>query len=565
MSFYFNGNTPKKILYNGLNVAKLVYNGVVVWMSKVLATISGILPLTLTDCTGDDLVDYKIYGKSEHEELPDEYQQVEYIESTGTQYIDTGINVNTTTSRYETKINPSSVSGASGIFGTRNYTSSNLSSMNVFIIGGTFRLDWLTGAGNYNVNNISSNTDYTISITRGLATINNVDYTSEQTTSVDSSYTFYIGNFNNAGSVYSNGFSGKIYYSKLYNNNILVFDGVPCYRKSDNEIGMYDLVSNTFFTNAGTGTFTTGAVVSKKSVGDLVTDTSDINYGKYKIPVLTNSHTTNIYLNKPLRRASKLPYGYTELEHIRSTGTQYIDTGFKPNQDTRVYIDFYASTMSQSSPLLGARRSDSTNSFSFWNLNSSKFRADYYSDDSNYTYIFSPAPTESRYLLDFNKNVVKLNATSYMFNNINFQSDYNMYLFACNTADSTNNRIWKGNIYICKIYDNGTLVRNFIPCKNTLNVVGLYDTVNNVFYSNAGSGSFIAGAEVETVYYTDYLDYENQKVVRNVDDNYKGLDTSIEESIVLPAVPTDEGTVTVDVNTEIAPSHAEIKYYKNGS
>ena len=36
-------------------------------------------------------------------------------------------------------------------------------------------------------------------------------------------------------------------------------------------------------------------------------------------------------------------------------------------------------------------------------------------------------------------------------------------------------------------------------------------------------------------------------------------------SIVLPAVATDEGTVTVDVDTEIAPSYAEIKYYKNGS
>lgn len=33
---------------------------------------------------------------------------------------------------------------------------------------------------------------------------------------------------------------------------------VPCYRKSDGEIGMYDLVSKTFYTNQGTGTFTKG-------------------------------------------------------------------------------------------------------------------------------------------------------------------------------------------------------------------------------------------------------------------------------------------------------------------
>ena len=104
-----------------------------------------------------------------------------------------------------------------------------------------------------------------------------------------------------------------------------------------------------------------------------------------------------------------------------------------------------------------------------------------------------------------------------------------------------------------------------IPCKNPSNEIGMYDLVNDVFYSNAGTGSFIAGAEVETVYYTDYLDYENQKVVRNVDDNDKGLDTTVEESVVLPAVTTDEETVTVDVDTEIAPSNMEVVYYKNGS
>lgn len=40
-----------------------------------------------------------------------------------------------------------------------------------------------------------------------------------------------------------------------------VCDLIPCYRKSDVEIGMYDLVSKTFLTNAGTGTFTKGGDV----------------------------------------------------------------------------------------------------------------------------------------------------------------------------------------------------------------------------------------------------------------------------------------------------------------
>jgi len=32
----------------------------------------------------------------------------------------------------------------------------------------------------------------------------------------------------------------------------------PCYRKSDNVIGMYDTVTKAFFVNSGSGTFTKG-------------------------------------------------------------------------------------------------------------------------------------------------------------------------------------------------------------------------------------------------------------------------------------------------------------------
>lgn len=39
------------------------------------------------------------------------------------------------------------------------------------------------------------------------------------------------------------------------------FYGISCYRKSDNKPGMYDLVNSTFYTNAGTGEFDVGADV----------------------------------------------------------------------------------------------------------------------------------------------------------------------------------------------------------------------------------------------------------------------------------------------------------------
>ena len=53
----------------------------------------------------------------------------------------------------------------------------------------------------------------------------------------------------------------KLYYAKANVAGVDVFEMIPCYRKADGVIGMYDLVSKTLFTNAGTGSFTKGADV----------------------------------------------------------------------------------------------------------------------------------------------------------------------------------------------------------------------------------------------------------------------------------------------------------------
>lgn len=50
--------------------------------------------------------------------------------------------------------------------------------------------------------------------------------------------------------------SAKLYSCKIWDNDVLVRDFVPCYRKSDNEIWLYDMTNKVFYSNAGTGTFT---------------------------------------------------------------------------------------------------------------------------------------------------------------------------------------------------------------------------------------------------------------------------------------------------------------------
>ena len=64
----------------------------------------------------------------------------------------------------------------------------------------------------------------------------------------------------------------KTYYWKIFNNNVLVRNFVPCYRKNDNSVGLYDTISKQFYTNPeGTGTFGKG-----NNVNDFVISSTQI-------------------------------------------------------------------------------------------------------------------------------------------------------------------------------------------------------------------------------------------------------------------------------------------------
>lgn len=68
---------------------------------------------------------------------------------------------------------------------------------------------------------------------------------------------YYIFAFNLNGTAYCTG-NAKIYSVKIWNGATLVKDFVPAVRKSDNVVGLYDQIGDTFYTNAGTGSFIAG-------------------------------------------------------------------------------------------------------------------------------------------------------------------------------------------------------------------------------------------------------------------------------------------------------------------
>ena len=192
----------------------------------------------------------------------------------------------------------------------------------------------------------------------------------------------------------------------------------------------------------------------------------------------------------------KLPSGYTELEYIQSSGTQYIDTGFKPNQDTKISISM-AFFGSAGENLLGSRNSssDATNRFGIITFSSSSKIGSFFG--STATQSISLDSSIHNYTLS--KAGLSVDGVSYGgAYTSSFSCTYPITLFAWNNGS---NGIVKNSSKIidCKIFSGEVLVRNFIPCKNSSGVIGLYDVIENQFYQNAGTGTFIAGPEIPSI------------------------------------------------------------------
>lgn len=182
-----------------------------------------------------------------------------------------------------------------------------------------------------------------------------------------------------------------------------------------------------------------------------------------------------------------LPSGYTQLEYIESSGTQYIDTGFMPNQDTRIVMDAQFVSGAASQFLFGTRTSSYGVNYSIF-ISTGGLRSGY----GNSTETFASLTYTQRYVFDKNKERCSV-GTAQVTNASNiFQSALNLYLLACDEG-GTAKYFGTVRIYAAQIYDNGVLIRDFVPCTITTGEAGLYDMVNGVFYVNAGTGLFAVG------------------------------------------------------------------------
>ncbi len=184
--------------------------------------------------------------------LPKEYQQVEYLESTGAQYIDTGYKPN-----QNTEIQTVFIIGSSSFccYGAR-VSSTNTVSLTCFISTparmGSASVVTNGFISDGNTKNIVIHNKDSITINGTVFRFTNVG-TFQLSSNLGIGYIIY-----GSGASSSGKFKGKWYSFDIYESGILVRNFIPCYRKADNEAGLYDLVNDKFYTNKGTGEFILG-------------------------------------------------------------------------------------------------------------------------------------------------------------------------------------------------------------------------------------------------------------------------------------------------------------------
>ena len=353
--------------------------------------------------------------------LPSGYKRLEYIESSGTQYIDSGLIMNKSDS-YEYMLtgyfSNNAYGGANGYMQFLSGIAIDAKSTIKVVYDGKTYDERVYVNGTLNSSNNWSNYNG-VNVKIGI---------------------FKLGDINN-GWFSGEAQIGKLYSLRIKNADTTVRDFIPCINPSG-VVGLYDLVGKQFYGNAGTGMFTAGPVIA------ISVALSDIR----------------------------------KLEYIESSGTQFIDTGVVPKNNTRVDVDCDITYGTGWIMILG---SYDTNKYFSWWANGAKIYA-YYGTNNN-----NVAGENGKQTLSANKNIWSVGNSAMSFSEVSFTANSSIYLFSVNNGGNYSKASMK--VYSCQIYDDGTLIRDYIPAKLSDDTVGLYDKLNGLLYINAGTGVFVGG------------------------------------------------------------------------
>ena len=175
------------------------------------------------------------------------YQEVEYIESTGTQYLVIW-NSFSTDYKVEIDVQLTATWGDQLLFWCTQSYRFWINAYNSY-----FRT--ITGGSSWSNTKSEDANRHKFIMDKGTTYVDGTSYSSSY---VSYTYNFWLWLFDYNRIDWGSRFPAKekLFSCKIYNWSTILYDLVPCYRKSDWVIWLYDLVNNTFYTNSWTWTFT---------------------------------------------------------------------------------------------------------------------------------------------------------------------------------------------------------------------------------------------------------------------------------------------------------------------
>lgn len=371
--------------------------------------------------------------------------ELEYLESTGTQYIDTGYAFNSNTDTIELGYQNKSTLANKWLFGSYEdnanigISSANLSQVTFWYKGNVW------GA-------VSSQYDKEHILRYDSTGMSNDGVNLKAFTSYVGTWNLYLFALNNTGTSPNGYFGyGKIFYYKQTRNGVLIRDFIPVLDWNMTPC-MYDKVSGQLFYTVGTDNFTAGR---------------EIHY----------------------------------VEYLEATGTQYINTGMVSTADSKVNTTFGFTTMESGSAnncaVFGGRNNTTTTTFTFFKLasgNPQYFRFDYNSQITVGTANQMTWDNSSVYRFEYDGSTAKsTNITTGQSESVSRSPGSSfttspILLFAVGTNTQAG-QFMSGRIYRYW-YTDGTNTIDLRPAIDENGVGFMFDKVQHVCYLNAGTGVF---------------------------------------------------------------------------
>ena len=220
-----------------------------------------------------------------------------------------------------------------------------------------------------------------------------------------------------------------------------------------------------------------------------------------------------------LKQVAELPYA-KEVECLKCTGTQWIDTGIVGSLETSYEIVASSdANIYDYMVLIGSRESAQSRVIStLWGGSGNNIVNDF-GDYTKTRLSYAPIDGVTKYKI-FNSSSkrsvyscsddsVKEATTKY---STEFTTPTNLYIGYKTSGFTTEMRNFSGKIYSCKIWQSDTLVRDFIPVLDFDGVACLFDKVSSsLFYSS--NDKFIGDSIPDGCTKVDYLESDGTQYI----------------------------------------------------